>query len=98
MEKKKYSYLFVCGGIWGLFDVTMSEFSMFSMLTVMLTSCGSEVEREALESDHQHCAGLAEFGPFLYTLRRWEHLIFQAVGPRLWPLSPAPPLLPEGPS
>lgn len=41
---------------------------MFSMLTVMLTSCGSEVEREALESDHRPCAGLAEFGPVLYAL------------------------------
>lgn len=55
----------------------------------MLTSCGSEVEREASELDHQPCAGLAEFGPFLYALRRWERLIFRTVGPQLWWLEDA---------
>lgn len=38
---QKSSYLFVCGGIWGLVDVTTSEFSILLMsllLTVTLTS------------------------------------------------------------
>lgn len=26
LSGEKYSYLFICGGIWGLFDVTMSVF------------------------------------------------------------------------
>lgn len=88
---QKYSYLFVCYGIWALFDVTMSEFSILLMsllLPVMLTSCGSEVEQEA-GSIGVGSSGLAEFGPFLYALQRWERLIFQAVALQLWRLEDA---------
>lgn len=83
---QKYSYLLVSGGIWGLLDVTMSEFSVL-LMALLLTDANELRIRGAAGSVGVGSSALrrsGRVGPFLHALPRWERLIFQAVGPQLW--------------